>query len=106
MWETALAQTTESSSGGGAIATLLPFVLIIGIFYFMLIRPQQKRAKSHQKMLEALSIGDEVMTSSGIFGKVVSIGDNAVTLSVGKIEIPFQKQSIQSLLPTGSLEKL
>ena len=72
----------------------------------MLIRPQQKRTKAHSNMLAALSVGDEVLTSGGMFGRVIKITDNAVVLEVGKIEMPFQKQSIQSLLPTGSLEKL
>ena len=90
----------------GALASFIPLILIMAVFYFLLIRPQQKRAKAHRNMLEALAVGDEVLTSGGIFGKVTKITDNAVILEVGKVEIPIQKQSIQSLLPPGSLEKL
>ena len=57
-------------------------------------------------MLAALAVGDEVLTSGGIFGKVVKISDNAVVLKVGDNNMPVQKQSVQSLLPPGSLEKL
>lgn len=91
---------------GSPLASFIPLILIIAVFYWLLIRPQQKRAKAHREMLTALSVGDEVLTAGGIFGKVVKITDNAVVLEVGKSQIPFQKQSIQSLLPAGSLEKL
>lgn len=105
IWETAMAQETGGAQEG-ALASFLPLILIIAVFYFMLIRPQQKRAKAHRNMLAALSVGDEVMTSGGMFGRVVKITENAVVLETGKTQIPFQKQSIQSLLPAGSLEKL
>ena len=104
MWEIAYAQSGASESG--AFGALLPFVLIIVVFYFMLIRPQRKQAKAHQAMLAALSTGDEVMTSGGIFGKVLGVGENAVRLEVGGISIAVQKQSVQVLLPTGTLEKI
>lgn len=89
-----------------ALGSILPLIFIVVIFYLFLIRPQQKRAKAHRNMLDALSVGDEVLTSGGIFGKVVKITDNAVLLETGKSQMFFQKQSIQSLLPPGSLEKL
>ncbi|MBE8158357.1 MAG: preprotein translocase subunit YajC [Betaproteobacteria bacterium] len=105
IWETAWAQSGGAEEGGGLLS-FLPLVLIIVVFYFMLIRPQQKRAKAHRNMLAALAVGDEVLTSGGMFGRVVKITDNAVVLEVGKTHMPFQKQSVQSLLPAGSLEKL
>lgn len=107
MWETAFAQSTTAGGDEGSVLTsVLPLVFIVVIFYFMLIRPQQKRTKAHSKMLVALSVGDEVLTNGGLFGRVTKITDNVVVLEVGKIEMPFQKQSIQSLLPAGSLDKL
>lgn len=102
--ESALAQ--DAAAQGSPLASFVPLILIMAVFYFLLIRPQQKRAKAHRNMLAELAVGDEVLTSGGMFGKVVKITDNAVVLEVGKMEIPFQKQSIQSLLPAGSLEKL
>lgn len=106
IWETAWAQTAGDAAGGDALASFLPLILIMAVFYFMLIRPQQKRAKAHREMLAALAVGDEVLTTGGIFGRVVKITENAVVLEVGKTHMPFQKQSIQTLLPAGSLEKL
>ena len=107
IWEMAWAQTAEGAAeSGDALASFLPLILIMAVFYFMLIRPQQKRAKAHRSMLAALAVGDEVLTTGGIFGRVIKITDNAVILEVGKAQMPFQKQSIQSLLPAGSLEKL
>ena len=88
------------------IAQFLPLILIVVLFYFLLIRPQQKRSKEHRQMLAALSVNDEVMTNGGIFGKVVKIGDNVVVLDLGHGEVRFQKQSVQTLLPQGTLDKL
>ena len=90
--------------GGGLIAQFLPLVLILVVFYFLLIRPQQKRAKQHRDMLAALAVGDEVITSGGIFGKVTHIDEHAVTLNIGAGEVRFQKQAVQALLPRGSLD--
>ena len=110
MWETAYAQEAAGAAGaagqGDFVASFLPLILIFVGFYFLIIRPQQKRAKAHRAMLAALAVGDEVLTSGGIFGKVVKISDNAVVLKVGDNNMPVQKQSVQSLLPPGSLEKL
>lgn len=104
MWEVALAQ--DGAAQGGALGAIMPFLLIIVVFYFMLIRPQRKQAKAHREMLAALSEGDEVITAGGIFGKVLSVGENAVILSVDGTKIPVQKQSVQALLPPGTLEKV
>ena len=102
----AYAQTAGDAGGGDTLAQFLPLVLIVVLFYFLLIRPQQKRTKEHREMLTALSVGDEVMTNGGIFGKVVKIGDSSVVLDLGHGEVHFQKQSVQTLLPKGSLDKL
>ncbi len=100
-----MAQESGAGGGGNVLAQFLPLILILVVFYFLLIRPQQKRAKQHREMLAALSVGDEVVTSGGVFGKVTVVGEHAITLHVGSGEIKFQKQAIQSLLPRGSLEK-
>ncbi|MGI9336995.1 MAG: preprotein translocase subunit YajC [Gammaproteobacteria bacterium] len=103
----AWAQETAAGApdGGGAIAQFLPLVLIIVVFYFLLIRPQQKRAKQHREMIGALAVGDEVVTSGGIFGKITAIGDNSITVNIGAGEIKLQKQAVGGLLPRGSLDK-
>lgn len=92
---------------GGAFAQLLPLILIIVLFYFLLIRPQQKRAKEHKKILEALADGDEVMTNSGILGKVVKVEEQVVTLNIDSKSgcvVKFQKQSVTAVLPQGTIE--
>ena len=70
------------ASPGGQFAPLLMMVVFIAIFYFLLIRPQQKKAKDHRDMIARLKKNDEVMTSGGIYGKVVALTDEVVTLEV------------------------
>ncbi len=66
----ALAQTASSAPEGGLLATVVPFVLIFVIFYFLIIRPQSKKIKQHRKMTEALKTGDEIITQGGLIGKI------------------------------------
>ncbi len=80
----AMAGGQAQQGGGNPIVAFLPLILIFVIFYFLLIRPQQKRAKEHQKFLEALKRGDKVFTSGGIIGHVVRVEDNVVTLEIAK----------------------
>jgi preprotein translocase subunit YajC len=82
MWDIAFAQTAPGVSGPSPVMTILPFILIFIIMYFLVIRPQQKKTKQHQEMLNKLKKNDEVMTAGGIYGKVVSLADNVVTLEV------------------------
>jgi preprotein translocase subunit YajC len=82
MWDIAYAQTAPGITGPSPLVTILPFILIFIIMYFLVIRPQQKKAKDHQEMLSKLKKNDEVMTSGGIYGKVISLADNVVTLEV------------------------
>ncbi|MBF2735882.1 MAG: preprotein translocase subunit YajC [Betaproteobacteria bacterium AqS2] len=104
LFATAHAQDA-AAGGGGALLQMLPLLLIIALFYFMLIRPQQRKAKQHRQMLGALEKGNEVVTAGGVLGRVVAIHDNFVTLDVGNgVQTTFQKQSIQTLLPKGTIE--
>ncbi|GLI54466.1 preprotein translocase subunit YajC [Thermodesulfovibrio yellowstonii] len=82
------------------VASLLPLVLIIVVFYFLLIRPQQKRAKEHRQMLENLKRGDKVITVGGLYGVVDSVNPNTVVLKVAEnVKLKFSKQSIAALRP-------
>ena len=84
----------------------LPALMIVA-FYFLLIRPQQKRAKEQKAMIEAVQKGDEVVTAGGMVGKVVKLDENYVTLLVGgSTEISFQRNAITALLPKGSLKQI
>ena len=90
---------------GGSFAPLLMMVVFIVIFYFLLIRPQQKKAKEHQAMLAKIAAGDEVVTSGGILGKVVEVGDSFATVEVADgVRIKVQKLQISSLVPTGTFK--
>jgi preprotein translocase subunit YajC len=89
------------------MAQLLPLILLLVVFYFLLIRPQMKRAKEHRNMLGALAKGDEVVTSGGVIGKVREIGENLLVIEIAdKVEIRVQKQAITSVLPKGTMQSL
>jgi preprotein translocase subunit YajC len=82
MIDLAYAQGAPGATGPGAMMTIFPFVIIFAIMYFMVIRPQQKKAKEHDELLKKLKKNDEVMTSGGIYGKVVDLKDAVVTIEV------------------------
>lgn len=87
------------------IMGMLPLVLILVVFYFMMIRPQAKRAKETRVMLDALQKGDEVVAMGGTLGKVVKVSENYVSLEVAdNVVIHVQKASIQTLLPKGTIK--
>lgn len=85
--------------GGGMISTLIMFGAIFAIFYFMIIRPQQKRQKEHQKMLDSLQKGDKVIMTGGIHGTVAGIEDKTVLIDVGNnVKIKFERSAITSIV--------
>ena len=92
-----IAYAAGSASGGsmGLFSSIMPLILIFLVFYFLLIMPQQKKAKQHKQMLSAIKKGDDVVTSGGIYGKVVGIADAVLTLDVGdKIKIRVSREFI------------
>jgi len=102
--ENAWAQGATGQPGG-----MINFVILMGlffaIFYFMLIRPQSKRAKEHRAMLAALAAGDEVVTSGGILGRVTEIGDNFITVEVADgVRLKIQKGQVSGLMPKGTFK--
>jgi preprotein translocase subunit YajC len=83
----------------------LPFIVIFVLFYFMLIRPQMKRAKEQKKMIDALQKGDEVVTSGGMLGKVTKVSEQYVSLEIAEnVVVQVQKQTVQTVLPKGTLK--
>ena len=106
----AYAQTAGTAADVGMmgnLTTFLPLVLMFVVMYFLMIRPQQKRAKEQKTMMDAIAKGDEVITSGGILAKVAKVNDNYVTLEVAaNTEIVVQKSSITTLLPKGTLKSL
>jgi preprotein translocase subunit YajC len=84
---------------------LLPLILMFVLLYFLLIRPQAKRAKEHRAMVQALQKGDEVVTGGGILGKITKVGDSFVSVEIApNIEVQVQKPTIQLVLPKGSIK--
>jgi preprotein translocase subunit YajC len=95
----------SAPAAGGGIAPLLMMVVFIGIFYFLLIRPQQKKAREHQTLVSKLSSGDEVVTTGGLLGKVVDVGDSFITLEIADgVRVKVQKFQVAALMPKGTLK--
>ena len=85
----------------------VPLVLLVVIFYFFLIRPQNKRAREHRELVAAIAKGDEVVTAGGIIGKVVKVTDDFIVIETsGQVEISFQKSAVTASLPKGTLKEL
>lgn len=113
---TAYAQTAPAAAQPGfSLESLLQgpgfmFIIMIPLFYFLLIRPQQKRAKEQKAMMEGLKSGDEVITAGGVLGKITKVADHYVTLDVtlsgNAVEIMVQKSAVQNLLPKGTIKSI
>lgn len=89
----------------GLFEALLPFALLFVVFYFLLIRPQSKRAKEHRQMVEALGKGDEVVTNGGLLGKITAVDENFITLKVNdNVEVKVQRSAVASLMPKGTMK--
>ena len=106
----AIAQTAPAAASGSTESTLfsmLPLVLMFVVLYFIMIRPQMKRAKEHKAMIEALQKGDEVISAGGILGRVAKIDDSYVLLEVAKgVEMQLQRSAVQVVLPKGKLKNI
>jgi preprotein translocase subunit YajC len=102
-----LAHAQAAAPAAPGFTQFLPLIIIFILFWFMLIRPQMKRAKEQKKMLSELAKGDEVITASGQVGKIAKIGEQFVSLEIADGVITHvQKQSIQTLLPKGTIKGL
>ena len=103
----AYAQAATSTQAEPSLMSLLPLIGILVIFYFLLIRPQTKRAKEQKLMREGLQKGDEVIISGGELGRVTSVGESYITLEIApNIEITVLKAGVQTLLPKGTLKNI
>lgn len=95
----AAAATTATGPQPSTMMTLLPFVLMFAVFYFLMIRPQQKKMKDHESMVGSLQKGEEVITQAGIFGKIHGIADKFITLEVdNNVRIKVLKNQIATVL--------
>jgi len=101
----AMGPAPQAGAQGGPqslFASFLPLIIIFGIFYFLLIRPQQKRAKQHREMLDSLKKGDKVITSGGIYGVVESVSERTVVLKIAEnTRVKFGKANIAAIRSSG-----
>jgi preprotein translocase subunit YajC len=111
-WENlafAMGPTPGGGAGGGQgnpIMAFLPLIILFVIFYFLLIRPQQKKAKEHKDMLSNLQRGDYVITGGGLYGRITSVSDQVLTLDIGNdMEVKVNRNYIASLAEKGSVEE-
>lgn len=100
----ALAQGAGAAQDPG-ISTFLIMLIPIGVLWFLMIRPQMKRQKEHQKMVDAIGKGDEAVTTGGVLGKITDVGDSFITLEIAKsIEIKVQRHAIAAVMPKGTIK--
>ena len=93
------------AAGGSGLVGLLPMVLIFVVFYFLLIRPQQKRAKEHRAMVADLAKGDEVVTNGGVLGKISDVDDNFVAVDIAQgVTVKVQRAAISQMMPKGTVK--
>jgi preprotein translocase subunit YajC len=99
-----LAQAAPAAQGGG-LSMILMMVVLFGLMYFMMIRPQMKRQKEHRAMVSALAKGDEVVTNGGLAGRVDDIGETFITIEIApNVKVKLQKGAVSQVLPKGSLK--
>ena len=103
----AYADGGASGPQDGGIMQFLPLIALLAVFYFLILRPQQKRAKELKAMVEALQKGDEVATVGGVLGKVTKVGEENVALEIAdNVVILVQKPAIQNVLPKGTIKSI
>ena len=95
----------QDGAPGGSLASFLPIIIIFVLFYFVLIRPQNKRQKEHRQMVEALAVGDEIVSGGGVLGKITEVGEQFVTVEVANnVAVKIQKHTISQVLPKGTIK--
>ena len=107
----AYAQAAAAADPTGGLMGMLPILLMFIVLWFVMIRPQMKKAKEQQKMVSELAKGDEVITQGGITGRIAKVGENYLSLEVaegkeGPVVITVQKNAVGALLPKGTLKNL
>jgi preprotein translocase subunit YajC len=95
----------QGTGQGDPFGFFLPMIVIFVAFYFLLIRPQQKKQKAHTELIGALATGDEVLTAGGILGKVTAVTDHYATLNIAdNVEIKIQKSTVSAIVPKGTID--
>ncbi len=103
---TGIAHAAQSGGSPGGFGAFLPIIVLFGIFYFLLIRPQQKKSKEHQATLNELKSGDTVITNGGLYGTVIKIDGHVVTLQCSdKVRLKVIKKAISSTVDPSTMEE-
>ncbi|QEP45015.1 preprotein translocase subunit YajC [Ectothiorhodospiraceae bacterium BW-2] len=106
-WAEGDAAVAGAAQQPGLLEALFPFIILFIVFYFLLIRPQQKRVKQHKAMTEALQKGDEVITNGGILGKVTELAEEFLTIEIAEgVVIRVQRSAVATVMPKGTIKEL
>jgi len=104
---TAFAQAPAGGAGDAGLMSFLPIVLMFVLLYFLMIRPQMKRAKETKQMIEALQKGDEVITAGGVLGRITKVNDAYIAVEIApNTEVSVQRTAVQTLLPKGTIKSV
>ena len=102
----AFAQASGAAGDAGLLG-FLPIIIMFVVLYFLMIRPQMKRAKEQKAMVDALQKGDEVITAGGVLGKITSVSDAYITVEIAaNTEVSVQRGAVQTLLPKGTIKSI
>ena len=95
----------QDAAPQGGLLSFLPLIIIFVVFYFLLIRPQMKRAKEHKKLVSQLAAGDEIVSNGGLLGRVTHVGESFVTVELAdNVRIKMQKHAVASVMPKGTIK--
>ena len=101
----AYAAPQMGATDANPLISFLPFVLLMLIFYFLLIRPQQKRQKEHRDMVAKIAVGDEIVTGGGVLGTVTETGESFVHVEIADgVQIKIQRHTIGAVMPKGTMK--
>jgi preprotein translocase subunit YajC len=95
----------QDAAQPGGLMSFLPLIVIFIIFYFLLIRPQMKRAKEHKQLVSQLANGDEVVTNGGLLGRITNVGESFITVELAdNVKIKVQKHAVANVVPKGTIK--
>ena len=101
-----MAPAPGGNAGGGFMSTLIMFGLIIGIFYFLILRPQRKKQKERQKLLDAIKKGDKIVTAGGLHGTIAGVDDKTLLIQVAdNVKLKFERSAVATILKEGESEQ-
>lgn len=103
----AWAQAPAAAPQGGGIESMLLILAMFAVLYFLMIRPQMKRAKEHKAMVDALQKGDEIITAGGMLGRITRVDDQYVSVALAEgVEVQMQRAAVQTVLPKGTIKTI